>query len=109
MNRLFTLTFIYLAFFFVTTFSQEEIVPTRQIYSLPLKLKRAGPDKLIADITWEGKNETETDPVILKFFCDSDTVSVEAPGEKPGTFGDRKTQYQINVHKNNTLVTCHYK
>ncbi|CAG8700718.1 645_t:CDS:1, partial [Dentiscutata heterogama] len=46
-------------FFFVTTFSQEELVPVRQIYSLPLELKKVRHNKLIVDIKWDGKNETE--------------------------------------------------
>ena len=60
MNRQLTLTFI-LAFIssllIVTAFSQE--LKIKQIYSLPLKVTKAGANKLTVHVSWDGTEEAE--------------------------------------------------
>ncbi|PKY36047.1 hypothetical protein RhiirB3_421151, partial [Rhizophagus irregularis] len=48
-------------------FSEEDLVPVKQLYSLPLKIKRVGHNKLIAEVKWDGALERDDEPVKTKF------------------------------------------
>lgn len=54
MNRLLILTFVLLSFLFVTASSKEELVPHKEINPRPLKLTKAGDNKFIALVSWDG-------------------------------------------------------
>ncbi|CAB4413129.1 unnamed protein product [Rhizophagus irregularis] len=66
---------------------EEDLVLVKQLYSLPLKIKRVGQNKLIAEVKWDGALERDDEPVRTKFKCFSDAVTVKGP--KHAVFGDR--------------------
>ena len=68
MNRLLVLTLVLFSFFLATTFSEEELVPYKQVYALPIKLKKVGPNKLIAEFPWDGVNEPDDGNVFFLFY-----------------------------------------
>ena len=68
MNRLLVLTLVLFSFLIATTFSEEELVPYKQVYALPIKLKKVGPNKSIAEFTWDGVNEPEDGNVVFFLF-----------------------------------------
>ncbi|CAJ0755265.1 14976_t:CDS:2 [Entrophospora sp. SA101] len=108
MNRLLILSFVLLTFFFVNTFSSEEVVPYKLIYSRPLILKRVGDNKVIVEVGWDGINEREDEPVRTRFKCFSNAVTVKGSHVKHGVFGDHKAQFELNIHKKNVNVKCRY-
>ncbi|RIB07416.1 hypothetical protein C2G38_433486 [Gigaspora rosea] len=107
MNRLFFSIFIFLTFFFVTVFSHEKLIPHAEINPLPLKIKKAGHNKLIVEVAWDGINVKEDEPVIKRLKCFSKAVTVKDPVQE-GTFGERKAQFELTVHRNNAHVKCRY-
>ncbi|CAB4413130.1 unnamed protein product [Rhizophagus irregularis] len=106
MNRLYTLNFILFTFLFITAFSEEDLVPVKQLYSLPLKIKRVGQNKLIAEVKWDGALERDDEPVRTKFKCFSDAVTVKGP--KHAVFGDRGVNFELKIHKKNVNVKCRF-
>ncbi|GET01366.1 hypothetical protein GLOIN_2v1793426 [Rhizophagus clarus] len=104
MNRLLILTFFLLTFLFVTTFSSE-LVPHKEIYSLPLKLKKDGDNKLIAEVAWGG-NLKKDEPLRTRFRCFSNAVTVKGP--KHAVFGDEKVHFELLIHKKDVKVKCRY-
>ncbi|CAG8813951.1 40953_t:CDS:2, partial [Gigaspora margarita] len=91
-------------FFFVTTFSGE-LIPYTMIYPLPFKLKKEGDNKLFVDIRWSGIDEPEDE----RLKCFSHAVTIDGPYEKHGKFGDRKTQYELIIHRKNVQVKCQFR
>ncbi|CAG8792551.1 33717_t:CDS:2, partial [Gigaspora margarita] len=79
--------------------------PHSEIIALPLKIKKAGHNKLIIDVAWDGVNVKEDEPVIKRLKCFSKAVTVKDPVQK-GTFGERKAQFELIVHRNNAHVKC---
>jgi hypothetical protein len=59
MNRLLILTFILLTFLFVTAFSEEDLIPVKQITPKQLKIRKAGHNRLIVEVSWDGTNESD--------------------------------------------------
>ncbi|CAB4412676.1 unnamed protein product [Rhizophagus irregularis] len=99
MNRLHILIFILFTFLFVTAFSEEDLIPVKQVTANLLKIRKVGHNKLIAEVTWDGTFERDDDVF-------SDAVTVKGP--KHGVFGDRKVNFEIKVHKKNVKVKCRY-
>ncbi|CAB4482352.1 uncharacterized protein OCT59_019831 [Rhizophagus irregularis] len=106
MNRLYTLIFILFTFLFVTAFSEEDLIPVKQVTANLLKIRKVGDNKLIAEVTWDGTLERDDEPVKTKFRCFSDAVTVKGP--KHGVFGDRKVNFELKVHKKNVNVKCRF-
>ncbi|CAB4412679.1 unnamed protein product [Rhizophagus irregularis] len=106
MNRLYTLIFILFTFLFVTAFSEEDLIPVKQVTANLLKIRKVGHNKLIAEVTWDGTLERDDEPVKTKFRCFSDAVTVKGP--KHGVFGDRKVNFELKVHKKNVNVKCRF-
>jgi hypothetical protein len=59
MNRLYTLIFILFTFLFVTAFSEEDLIPVKQVTANLLKIRKVGHNKLIAEVTWDGTLERD--------------------------------------------------
>ncbi|CAG8751989.1 hypothetical protein RhiirA1_478219, partial [Rhizophagus irregularis] len=84
----------------------EDLVPVKQLYSLPLKIKRVGHNKLIAEVKWDGALERDDEPVKTKFKCFYDAMTVKGP--KHAVFGDRWVNFELKVDKKNVNVKCRF-
>ncbi|CAG8515147.1 hypothetical protein C2G38_2222149 [Gigaspora rosea] len=98
-----------IAFFLLidSSYTAKDVNIAKRIIPQLLKVKKSGEHKMILEVRWDGTGIKNNEKVITKLHgCNPDGTLTFRRDTKKHKFSDRKTTYELAVHKKKISLQC---